>query len=73
MKRTMKRVGLIVLGLLAMLAAVFLAAPSVLFEGADHSRLDAPRPVAFDAPKSAATFAAVSEFLGDAAPEQSRR
>lgn len=69
----MKRVGLVVLGLLAMLAAVFLAAPSVLFEGADHSRLNAPRSVAFDAPESAAAFAAVSEFLGAVAPEQSRR
>lgn len=49
----MKRIGLIVLGLLAALAAALVAAPSVLFEGADHSRFDAPRPAAFDAPESA--------------------
>ena len=69
----MKRVGLIVLGSRAVLAAVFFAAPSVLFEGADHSRFDAPRPVAFDAPESAAAFAALSEFLGAIAPGQSSR
>jgi hypothetical protein len=49
------------------------AAPSALFEGADLTRFDAPQPVAFDAPESAAAFAAVSEFLSAIAPGQSSR
>ncbi len=69
----MKRVGLIVLGSLAALAAVFVAEPSALVEGADHSRFDAPRPVTFDAPESVAAFAAGSEFRSAIAPWQSGR
>jgi hypothetical protein len=69
----MKRVGLIVLGSLAALAAVYVAAPSAPFEGAYHTRFDAPRPVTFDAPESVAAFAAVSEFRSAMAPWQSGR
>ncbi len=41
----MKRVGLLVLLSIAGLLTVLLAAPVLLFEGADHSRYDQPRPI----------------------------